>query len=110
MEATILTVLGLFATVTLWILSTIKSELRDFKTEIRSDIKALDVRIGSLETRIGNLEKTTAVLIAAQENLDKRMTELTSEVKRLNQNFLEHLRHDHGIRLGESERKVESSE
>ena len=96
MEAAILTVLGLFATVTLWILSGIKSELRDFKIEIKSDIKGL-------ETRIGTLEKSVAILIEAHENLDKRVTELTSEVKRNNQNFLDHLRHDHGIRLGERE-------
>ena len=55
MEATLLTVLGLFATVTLWILTSIKSDIKklDEKTDARFErLEAqVDARFGQVNTR-----------------------------------------------------------
>ena len=100
MEATILTVLGLFATVTLWILTSIKSDIKKFeeKTETRFD---------RIETRLNDVEKGLAIVIETQhhfdqrmDSFDKRMDSITSEMKQMNQNFIDHLHRDHGIRMG----------
>ena len=151
MEATLLTVLGLFATVTLWILTSIKSDIKKLeeKTDARFERmdarfeqlegkvdarfeqleekidarfeqleekidarfeqleEKIDARFDRLETRVSNLEKTVAIILEAQVNFDKRLDSfekrmdiMISEIKQLNQNFIDHLRHDHGIQRG----------
>jgi len=108
---------------TLWILTDLRSSIKDLQSSIKdlqkdvSSIKSedlsslksgqavlaqrldnLDKRMDGLEQRMDGLEQR---FIENTTHFDRRFSELAEVIHQTNQNFISHLRHDHGIRMGE---------
>ena len=67
--------------------------------QIDTKFEQMDIRFEQMDTRFEQIDKSLAIVIEAQANMDKRLAELASETKQLNQNFIGHLQHDHGIKI-----------
>jgi flagellar capping protein FliD len=101
---------------TIWILTDLRSSIKD----LQSSIKDLQKDVSSIKSEdLPSLKSGQAVLTQRMEDLDKRMddldkrftentthfdrrfSELAEVIHQTNQNFIAHLRHDHGIQMGE---------
>jgi len=96
--------------------SSIKSEdlssLKSGQAVLAQRLDNLDKRMDGLEQRMDGLEQRMDGLEQRMDGLeqrfientthfDRRFSELAEVIHQTNQNFISHLRHDHGIRMGE---------